>query len=142
MREDKNTLDKERFDYALVLLATSSLEVVNVFDKFLVEDVMVEVNIIKEWGFSLGEDVCLFEEDYASKVSHSGHGWHAWVLEDSNNIDEVVEKLADEWVEEEMFSRQHDIHQNQEKIANSLVHTIAHTSDFVISKTEGRDLHE
>ncbi|MCI82036.1 sulfate transporter, partial [Trifolium medium] len=52
----------ERFDYARVLIATSSLEVLNVVDTLLVDGVLCEVKMLEERGFNIGEDACLFEE--------------------------------------------------------------------------------
>lgn len=63
--------DKERFDYARILLATSSLEVVNVVDKIMVDGVLLEVKIVEEWGFSLGEDACSLEDENDSESAHS-----------------------------------------------------------------------
>ena len=36
---------------------------VNVTEQILVDGVTVEVKILEEWGFNMGEDVCLFEND-------------------------------------------------------------------------------
>jgi hypothetical protein len=57
------SLNRERFDYARVLISTSSLEVVNVSEKILVDGEMIEIKIVEEWGFCLGDDACLYEED-------------------------------------------------------------------------------
>lgn len=75
LRMDNSTISKERFDYARVLLATSSLEVLNYTDKMLIDGVLVELKIIEEWGFSLGEDACLLEDDIVSKVSASDNNF-------------------------------------------------------------------
>lgn len=57
---DKCSLNRERFDFVRVLISTSSLEVVNVTDQIIVDGVMVDIKIIEEWGFSLGENAfCL-----------------------------------------------------------------------------------
>lgn len=56
-------MDKVRFDYARVLIATSSLMVVNCAKKLVVDGDIVDIKIVEEWGFNIGEDVCLFEPD-------------------------------------------------------------------------------
>jgi len=42
---------------------TPSLEVVSCVDTFLIDGQLVKVKIIEEWGFNIGEDVCLFEAE-------------------------------------------------------------------------------
>jgi hypothetical protein len=68
---DDFTLEKERIDYACVLVATSSLEVINVNAKIVVDGVLLEFKIIEEWGFALGEDACLLDEDSENEVANS-----------------------------------------------------------------------
>lgn len=72
LRVDNCTLSKERFDYARVLLATTSLEILNCTDKILIDGVLVELKIIEEWGFSIGEDACLLEDDCGVFNSNGG----------------------------------------------------------------------
>jgi len=47
-RVDDFNLDKERFDYARVLLSTSLLEVINTGAKILVDGVLFDFKIIEE----------------------------------------------------------------------------------------------
>lgn len=96
LRTDNCTLNRERFDYARVLIAISSLKVVNVVVKLLVDGVMVEVKMIEEWSFNLGKDACMFEEDKDSKVSDLDHIEDHGDPEHSNNVDVLVEKLVDD----------------------------------------------
>ncbi|MCH94556.1 sulfate transporter, partial [Trifolium medium] len=95
LRTDECSLERDRFDYARVLVATPSLAVINLTDTILVDYSMVEIKIIDEWGFNIGEDACLFEEEdtQESKSEHTvDHGDH----ELSNHVDILVEKLADD----------------------------------------------
>jgi len=62
LRTDICSLKKERFDYVSVLVATSSLEIVSLVNKLLIDGVFVEVKIIEEWRFNIGEDACVFKE--------------------------------------------------------------------------------
>lgn len=50
-------MEKERFDYARILIATSSLEVVNCVEKVVVDGVVVEIRILEEYEFNIGDDV-------------------------------------------------------------------------------------
>ena len=65
LRVDEVTVEKERLDYARVFVATSSVEVINTNAKLMVDGVIFYFKIIEEWGFSLGEDACLFDEEDA-----------------------------------------------------------------------------
>jgi len=67
-------LDKERLDYARVLIATTSLEVITDYAKMVVDGVLFEFKIIEEWGFALGEDACLFDEEGETENAHSDVG--------------------------------------------------------------------
>jgi len=87
MRIDEFTLDKERLDYARVLVAMSSLDVLNVIAKFVVDGVLVNFKVVEEWGFSLGEDDCLGIEEDVSE-------------EDRSDMLDSHDKLSDNWQEE------------------------------------------
>ncbi|GAU50935.1 hypothetical protein TSUD_411320 [Trifolium subterraneum] len=63
LRVDEGTLERDMFDYARVLVATSSVEVLNSTTNILVDEVLVEIKLLEEWGSNLGEDACLAEEE-------------------------------------------------------------------------------
>ncbi|MCI22325.1 sulfate transporter, partial [Trifolium medium] len=67
---DTSTLEKESLDSTRVLVATPSLEVLNVVANLLIDGVMVEVKLIEEWGYNIGEDVCLLEEDVTPRTNY------------------------------------------------------------------------
>jgi hypothetical protein len=48
IRADKYTVDKDRLDFARVLISTSSLEVVKRVERLLVDDSVVDVQVIEE----------------------------------------------------------------------------------------------
>jgi len=50
LKVDDFTLDKARFDYARVLIPTSSLEIIRSTAKVLVDDALLDFTIIEEWG--------------------------------------------------------------------------------------------
>jgi hypothetical protein len=63
LRSDSCTVEKERFDYARILVATTSFEIINCFEKLSIDGVIVTVKIVEEWGFNIGDDACLYDED-------------------------------------------------------------------------------
>jgi len=67
LRLDDTSLDKGRFDYARVLISTPSLDIVSCVDNLLIDGKLVEIKIIEEWGFNIGEVACLFEDDEDQK---------------------------------------------------------------------------
>lgn len=101
-------MDKERLDYACILLTTSSLEVVNAIDKILVDGVLLEVKIMEESGFSLGEDACLLNDESDSVLSHMELNEVYGENEDIHDIDVLVEKINEDWVEAERGRKQYD----------------------------------
>ncbi|PNY02764.1 hypothetical protein L195_g026083 [Trifolium pratense] len=59
------------FGFALLTLeATPDLEIIKKVEKVLVDGLLVEIRIIEEWGYALGEDACLFKDDNAFEASH------------------------------------------------------------------------
>jgi hypothetical protein len=69
LRADSYTVEKDRLDFARVLIATSSLEVVKRVERLLVNDTVVEVQVIEEWGFDMGDDACLLVGDREAEAS-------------------------------------------------------------------------
>ncbi|MCI18222.1 sulfate transporter [Trifolium medium] len=63
MRADSCTVERDRLDYARILIATSALEVVKCVEKVMIDGELIEVKIIEEWGLALGEDACLFDNE-------------------------------------------------------------------------------
>jgi len=96
LRTDPVSLNRERFDFARVLISTSSLDVVNFTKHILIDGVLLEIKIIEEWGFSLGEDACLFEED--DKSVDSGTECHD--IPDGGELDKNVDILTDKIAKE------------------------------------------
>ena len=63
LRMDDITLDRDRFDYARILVATRSLDIINQVASIVVDGVPLEFKIIEEWGYSVGEDSCLVDDE-------------------------------------------------------------------------------
>jgi hypothetical protein len=51
-----------------VLVSTSLFDVINMSEQILLDGELVDIKIIEEWGFHLGEDACLSEVDAKSVV--------------------------------------------------------------------------
>ncbi|MCI60251.1 DUF4283 domain protein, partial [Trifolium medium] len=56
LRADNCSADKDRLDFARVLIATPELEIVKRVETVLVEGTPVEIKIVEEWGYALGDD--------------------------------------------------------------------------------------
>jgi hypothetical protein len=101
LKVDDFTLDKTRFDYARVLISTSSLDILRAEAKVLVDGELLEFTIIEEWGFALGEDACL-GNDVESEVDNADHLDVAH--EDaavSGEVEVLLNHLSEEWQKEE-----------------------------------------
>ncbi|MCI90112.1 DUF4283 domain protein, partial [Trifolium medium] len=48
-------------------IATSSLEVIKRLEYMLVDGVLVQIQIVEEWGYELGDDACLEEVEGAEE---------------------------------------------------------------------------
>jgi len=93
LRTDSCSLSRERFDYARVLIATSSLDVVNVTKNILIDGESVAIKIVEEWGFNMGEDVCLYEDDDKSVKSCPEEDVLCDELETNNRVENLANKL-------------------------------------------------
>ena len=96
LRADNCSLNRERFDYARVLIATSSLELVKLPEHIIVDGEMVEIKILEEWGFNLGDDVCLYDEEEKFDTSSQGKV----DIHEEFDMDKNVEIMADKIVED------------------------------------------
>jgi len=61
MQLDEGTADKERFDFARVLVLTPQLEIIKKTTEFFIDGSKYSVNMLEEWGCNLGEDAFLTE---------------------------------------------------------------------------------
>ncbi|GAU43941.1 hypothetical protein TSUD_284480 [Trifolium subterraneum] len=96
LRADSSTIDKERLDFARILLATTSLEVVKRVEKVLVDGELIEVKVVEECGLDLGEDACLIDDELEVEAYHSYNEVAHYNPEASNNVDMFVDKITDE----------------------------------------------
>jgi hypothetical protein len=95
VRADSCSADRDRLDFARVLIATSELDIVTRVERVLVDGVQVEIKIVEEWGYAMGEDTCLFEEDNGSESSQADVDVGCDEPEARRNVDLLVENLVD-----------------------------------------------
>ncbi|MCI31746.1 DUF4283 domain protein, partial [Trifolium medium] len=87
--------EKGRLDFTRVLIATSDLEIVKRVENVLVDEILVEVKIVEEWGYALGEDTCLFAVESDSEASQSDNEAEANDPDVRRNVDILVENFVD-----------------------------------------------
>ncbi|WJX94029.1 hypothetical protein P8452_75494 [Trifolium repens] len=91
LRADSCSAGKDRLDFARVLIATSELDIVTTTERVLVDGVMEEIRIVEEWGYAMGEDTCLFEEENGSEPSQADEDeGHEGVSVEEDNWSEAV----------------------------------------------------
>ncbi|GAU41532.1 hypothetical protein TSUD_140630 [Trifolium subterraneum] len=95
LKIEESTVNRERMDFASILIATSSVKEINVTIKVLIDNVMTDIHIIEDVGFGLASDACLLEieEDNNSQFSS-----HTGMPEAAPLVDDFVQKLHDDWV--------------------------------------------
>lgn len=91
LRTDVCSVEKERFDYARVLVATPSFEILNCSEVVLIDRELVSVKIIEEWGFNIGDDACLYEEEDEVRETQSD--------QEEDQVDHVLDGKADSLVD-------------------------------------------
>lgn len=100
LKVDDCTLEKERFDFSWVLISTTSLEAINADATLLIDGVIFNFKIIEEWGFNLGDDACLIDED---DIRDGRKSDTAEILEDDivrEDVEDFVNHLSNAWDQE------------------------------------------
>ncbi|GAU30400.1 hypothetical protein TSUD_364460 [Trifolium subterraneum] len=101
LRADSVSVDRDRLDFARVLIATPELEIIKRVENILVDGSLSEIKIVEEWGYSLGDDTCLFEEESDVEGSGTDNEVEHINRDNRHDVDLVVEKLVNELVEDE-----------------------------------------
>jgi len=104
LRTDNCSLNRERFDYARVLIATTSIEIVNVSEQLIIDGEMVSIKITEEWGFNFGDDVCLYDEDEKSATSSQGNVEIHDDFDLDNNVVMMADKIVNDLVQADVAS--------------------------------------
>jgi hypothetical protein len=109
---DLSTVDRDRLDYARILIATSSLDIIHSATDVLIDEELVNIKIVEEWGFSIGEDVCLFEEESVIDANDNVEK-NVNLIEnndgrDGDLVENLVNDISKEFMEKERSSCQSD----------------------------------
>ena len=98
---DDITLDRDSFDYARVLVSTSSLNLINSEASILVDGALLQFRIMEEWGVAIGEDACLVDDTESQADDRS-------VLPEDlddgvggGEVDELLNRLSEDWKKED-----------------------------------------
>ncbi|PNX75570.1 putative sulfate transporter, partial [Trifolium pratense] len=94
LRMDEYSADKDRLDFARVLIATTDLDIINRVESVLVDGNQVEVKIVEEGGYTMGDDMCLFEEESESEAAQSDCGQGPIDPEVRHNVDLLVNNIT------------------------------------------------
>jgi hypothetical protein len=94
LRSDSYTAAKDRLDYARVLIATTTMAVIKKVENLMVDGSLVVVQIVEEWGYELGDDACLLEDDTVSKASPAVEDVFHCDPEASNQVDMLIDQIA------------------------------------------------
>ncbi|PNY12472.1 putative sulfate transporter [Trifolium pratense] len=92
LRTDCCSAEKNRLDFARVLIATPELDIIKRSVTVLVDGIQVEIKVVEEWGYALGEDSCLFEEESEAESS-CGEGL------DDHEVNRNVDLLVNQFKE-------------------------------------------
>ncbi|MCI34433.1 DUF4283 domain protein, partial [Trifolium medium] len=95
LRADSCSANRDRLGFARVLIATPNLDIIKRVETVLVDGTLVEIKIVEEWGYAMGEDTCLFEEECESEASQSELGEGNADPKLRRNVDIMVEKIMD-----------------------------------------------
>jgi hypothetical protein len=94
LRADSYTVEKDRLDFARVLIATSSLDVVKHVERLLVDDTVVDVQVVEEWGYDMGDDACILVDDTVIEPTVPDLDRDRGDPEARNHVDKMVEDFA------------------------------------------------
>jgi hypothetical protein len=94
LRSDNYTAAKDRLDFARVLITTTAMAVIKKVENLMVDGSLVVVQIVEEWGYELGDDACLLEDDTVSKASPAAEDVFHCDSEASDQVDMLIDQIA------------------------------------------------
>lgn len=94
---DGCTLEKEWLDYARVLITAPSLDVLNSYVILLIDGTQFTIQLVEEWGFTLGEDVFLSKDEPNSYSNNSEQYDEHVFLEDPEGVEKLFYDLHNDW---------------------------------------------
>ncbi|KAK2354954.1 heterogeneous nuclear ribonucleoprotein A0 [Trifolium repens] len=126
VRADSCSAERDRLDFARVLIATSDLTIITRVERVLVDGVQVEIKIVEEWGYAMGEDTCLFAEEDDSGSSQADKD----VAQDEPEVGRNVDLLVDNFVDAEEDGEGDGIHgQSGDKTSNNTASAVGESED-------------
>jgi hypothetical protein len=131
LRADNYTAAKDRLDYARVLIATTAMVVIKKVENLMVDGSLVVVQIVEEWGYELGDDACLLEDDNVSKVSPAAENAFHCDPDACNQVDMLIDQIA-KAVSDETHAQDDD--------AQPVKISVGSQSDEVAGRPRERDL--
>jgi PAB1-binding protein PBP1 len=120
---DDFTLDKVRLDYARVLISTTSLEILNAEAKVMVDGELFEFNIIAEWGFAIGEEACLGNDDESHNDDVSQHVGRLDDVAVNGEVEVLLNDISNNWNKEvsaDGINKNEDPHSIQKEVSTSV----------------------
>ena len=133
LKVDESTLGRIRFDYARVLISTSSLDLIISDAKVMVDGVVFDFKIVEEGGFSLGEDACLSDDGVPQDVDDLEEDGEHVELNANGDVDNLLHHLTEEWQQEHLDSQLKKVMPTKEQPTGKLASAIGITGDPVLS---------
>jgi len=98
LKFDDSTLDKERLDYARLLISTSILKELNVVEDLWIDARKFSICIIVDPEFDLADDVCMveYEDDHNNSVGFEPVGMH----DEEPLVETIMNQMYDDWKQE------------------------------------------
>ena len=97
LRVDDCTVNRDRFDYARVLLSTTSLDIIHSGAQVLIDGVLFDLQIIEEWGHSLGEDSCLLDNEESVDDTISGTPEEHAEFLGREEVNDLLQHISESW---------------------------------------------
>ncbi|XP_045831171.1 uncharacterized protein LOC123922499 [Trifolium pratense] len=121
LRTDNDYVEKGRLDFARVLIATPDLDIIKRSESVLVNGTPVVIKIVEEWGYAMGEDACLFEEESESEASQAECCEGLVDPEIQRNVDLLANKFKEDLEDEDrdVFQGMLDEESLEESVGNS-----------------------
>lgn len=91
------TMNRDRFDYARILVSTTLLEIIRTEASVMIDGVRFDFQIIEEWGCALGEGACLLDDEEVKEEDfHECPEIHVDVV-GHGDVDAIVDQLTADW---------------------------------------------
>ncbi|CAJ2667051.1 uncharacterized protein LOC123905098 [Trifolium pratense] len=106
LRTDSSSVEKTILDFARVLIATPELDIIKKSVSVLVDEIIVEIKIVEEWGYAMGEDSCLFDEGSEFEESQADYSEGQVDPEVNRSVDMLIDKFKEGLDEEDLVEGQ------------------------------------